>query len=289
MVIKKLPLEYANEIISVVASNRGNRGVSRICRPEYWQTAAEKLGVLSRIAVVSGFFVPAAKAAETDGPGGAAIIARAFMEQGKEAEIWTDLLCVDAIRACASEIGFPPEKVKVPDSCKVLDTYSPDGVIFIERLGRAADGKYYNMHKNDISHWTPSLDTLAFASARRGIVTIGIGDGGNEVGMGNFLSELYELLPEYKTCLSVVRTDIAIPVDVSNWGGYALVAALSYVWGVWRGHRDGDESAMLETLRRYGVVDGINMNAGLSVDGFPLAVQESVVSQLHDIWEKYVC
>jgi len=107
--------------------------------------------------------------------------------------------------------------------------------------------------------------------------------------MGNFMQELYGILPEYKTCLSVVRTDIAIPVDVSNWGCYALVAAMSYVWGIWRGHRDDDERAMLETLRSFGVVDGISMKPELSVDGFPLPVHESVISKLHNIWLKYAC
>jgi len=287
--IKNLPVEYANEIISVVASDMGGRGVSRICRPEYWQAAVKKLSCISRVAVVSGFFVPSAKAPETDGPGGAAIIARAFAEQGVETEIWTDSFCIDAISACASEIGFHPEKVKIPENCKILDSYSPQAIIFTERLGRAADGRYYNMRKKDISCWTPSIDGLAIASERRGIITVGIGDGGNEVGMGNFMQELYGILPEYKTCLSVVRTDIAIPVDVSNWGCYALVAAMSYVWGIWRGHRDDDERAMLETLRSFGVVDGISMKPELSVDGFPLPVHESVISKLHNIWLKYAC
>jgi len=127
--IKNLPVEYANEIISVVASDMGGRGVSRICRPEYWQAAVKKLSCISRVAVVSGFFVPSAKAPETDGPGGAAIIARAFAEQGVETEIWTDSFCIDAISACASEIGFHPEKVKIPENCKILDSYSPQAII----------------------------------------------------------------------------------------------------------------------------------------------------------------
>lgn len=83
-------LKVAQEITSLVASDSCGRCVSRLCRPEYWQLAAEKFAVLSGVAVVSGFFVPDAEAPETDGPGGAIILARAFLEQGLKAEVWTD-------------------------------------------------------------------------------------------------------------------------------------------------------------------------------------------------------
>ncbi len=284
---KSVPLEFANKLISAVASDKGGRRVSKLCRPEHLVEAAEKLARLSRVVIISGFFVPSAGAPETDGPGGAAIIARAFMEQGVETEIWTDPFCVDAIRACALAIGISPETVKIPEDYKSLDSFSPEGIIFIERLGRAADGNYYNMRKKDISRWTPSLDGIAIACAGKGIFTVGIGDGGNEVGMGNFIVELQEMMPEYKACLSVIGTDVAIPVDVSNWGSYALTAELSHIWGVWRGHRCGEEGAMLEALKNCGSVDGKNLDTDLSVDGFPLCVQELVVSELYDIWEEF--
>ena len=141
--------------------------------------------------------------------------------------------------------------------------------------------------KNNISAWTPKLDGFAIACSDKNISTIGIGDGGNEVGMGNFISELYDILPDYRECLSVIRTDIAIPADVSNWGGYALVAALSHIWGVWRGHRGGDERAMMDALVRSGAVDGISRRVGFSVDGLPLKFHEAVVSGLFDIWKRF--
>lgn len=286
---KTVPLEFAEELIFEVASNKSGRSVSNLCRPEFWQEAAERLAVLNRIVVISGFFVPSAGAPETDGPGGAAILARAFLEQGADAEIWTDAYCVDALNACASSIGFPSNRVKVFEDSEILSTFSPEAIIFTERLGRASDGKYYNILKNNISHWTPPLDELAVTCAKKGIMTVGIGDGGNEVGMGNFISELSEMLPDYKECLSVVRTDVAIPVDVSNWGSYALTAALSHVWGEWRGHREGEERAMLAALNKFSAVDGISKKSESSVDGFPISVHESLVSDLYDLWHKFNC
>jgi len=286
-ILKDRPsLKVAQEITSLVASDSCGRCVSRLCRPEHWQSAAEKFAVLPRVAVVSGFFVPHADAPETDGPGGAIILARAFLEQGLKAEVWTDGLCIDIFRACALAAGFPEQLVRDVEAENALTSFSPEGVIFTERLGRALDGNYYNMKKRDISAWTPRLDELAIRCAQIGVSTIGIGDGGNEVGMGNFYEELSVMLPDYRECLSVVKTDIAIPVDVSNWGSYALVAALSDVWGVWRGHRGEDERAMTEAIVRSGAVDGVSGKAELTVDGLPLSCHEAVSSGLFEIWKK---
>lgn len=279
-----LPSGFTETLTSIAASGRSGRGLSSLCRPEYWCDAAGALADLRRIAVISGFFVPAAGAPETDGPGGAAVLARAFLRQGREAEIWTDDLCAEAIRECARAVDFPAELVKTPRIDEILDTYRPDGLIFIERLGRASNGRYYNAAGLDITRWTPRLDELAAMSAARGIITVGVGDGGNETGMGVFYDKMSEMLPAYSNCLSVVKTDIALPVDVSNWGAYVLTAALSRRWGVWRGHDKGEETAMLEALRASGAVDGLSLRAGMSVDGFPLSAQESVSSDLLDLW-----
>lgn len=279
-----IPLEFAENLSYIAASGRSGRGVSVLCRPEYWQDAAAEFADLKRLAVVSGFFVPEACCPETDGPGGAVVLARAFLKQGSEVEIWTDKLCVDAIKRCAKAVNFPSELVKTPEIDRILDEFRPDGVIFTERLARAADGKYYNIVGKDITRWTAPLDLLAPKCAERGIKTLGIGDGGNEVGMGVFYDKLVKILPCYSNCLSIVKTDIALPVDVSNWGAYALAAALSRQWGVWRGHSGGEEQLMLEALCGCGAVDGISLHSELSVDGFAFPVQQEVSAELFKLW-----
>ena len=283
----ELPNEFTDELVSLVASDRGGRGVSKLCTGGHWLRASAILSSLRRVAIVSGFFVPKAGAPETDGPGGAVILGRAFMQQGADTEIWTDHLCVDAIKACAEAVGFPPDMVKVIERYDYLDQFCPEAVIFTERLGRAADGKYYNMRSEDISAWTPSLDWLSVLSSRKGVFTVGIGDGGNEVGMGNLMSEICEMRPDYRKCLSVIRTDVTIPVDVSNWGCYALSSALSYIWGKWRGPSKGEELSILEALVGVKAVDGISKKSELTVDGFQIDVHEAIISELYRIWEKY--
>ena len=283
----RLPSEFAEELINIVATDKGGRGISSLCRSFHWQEAAEGLSDVSKASVVSGFFVPSSGAPETDGPGGAVILARTLWKKGVETQIWTDGLCLDAIKACASVAGFPENKVIEAKRYDILDSFSPDAVVFTERLGRAADGRYYNMRSEDISPWTPSLDWFSVLCSRKGIFTVGIGDGGNEVGMGNFTADICEIRPDFRNCLSVIRTDVAIPADVSNWGCYALSTALSHIWGEWLGPCSGDERLMLEALIRAKAVDGISKKSELTVDGFEIEVHETVIRELYAIWNRF--
>lgn len=59
------------------------------------------------------------------------------------------------------------------------------------------------------------------------ISTIGIGDGGNEIGMGKVQKRVIDCIQNGRAIASTITTDHLITAGVSNWGGSALVAALS--------------------------------------------------------------
>ena len=276
---------FAKELTALVARDEAGRGASKLSSPRELMRAASAFAPLRKLAVVSGFYVPAAGAPETDGPGGAAILARAFQREGRVCEIWTDARCIEVIAECAKAAGCAENTARIAPAS--LKERAPDGIIFVERLGRAADGRYYNFKKQDISEWTAPLDALADEAAGLGIHTIGIGDGGNEAGMGNFYAELCALLPGYAACLSVVRAEFALTADVSNWGAYALAEALSFVWGVRRGIEPGEETKMLEAAARAGAADGISGKCETSVDGFCAAALEKKIAELDALSKKY--
>ena len=276
---------FAKELTALVARDEAGRGASKLSSPRELMRAASAFAPLRNLAVVSGFYVPAAGAPETDGPGGAAILARAFQREGRVCEIWTDARCIEVIAECAKAAGCAKNTARIAPAS--LKERSPDGIIFVERLGRAADGRYYNFKKQDITEWTAPLDALADEAAGLGIHTIGIGDGGNEAGMGNFYAELCALLPDYAACLSVVRAEFALTADVSNWGAYALAGALSFVWGVRRGIEPGEETKMLEAAARAGAADGISGRCETSVDGFCAAALEQKIVELDALSKKY--
>jgi hypothetical protein len=222
-----------------------------------------------------------AKAPETDGPTGSVVLARTLRRLGYEAEIWVDFRCADVYVSCAKPAGFPAEYVR-DVSRGTGGAEHPDLLIYIERLGRASDGAYYDMRGADVSSVTCPLDEFALQGRSR---VIGIGDGGNEVGMGNYREALSEIMRGYGNCISVVGADVCIPVDVSNWGAYALAAALSIDSGEWAAQSAEEETAMLEALCAAGAVDGVSKKSGMSVDGFGLEKQLEVCSSLRSLFE----
>ena len=79
---------------------------------------------------------------------------------------------------------------------------------------------------------TPALRLFCICvhPAQESFVSTGIGDGGNEVGMGlaaPFLTKSAgSSIPSVERIACVSATSFLIPCSVSNWGGYALAAAL---------------------------------------------------------------
>ena len=271
-------MEASSAIGRLIASDRGKRGVPSLFRPSFLVDALRLAEGASKAAVVSGFYVPSRDSPETDGPGGAVIFARALARSGREAAIFTDSLCEKALKACSMAVDGP-EVIRAKCGGDIL-AFGPDLLVFIERLGRARDGRYYNMRSEDISDFTPPLDGAALAG---GLKTLAVGDGGNEAGMGVFRSDLAKLLPHYENCLSVIGADVALPVDVSDWGGYALAAMLSMKAGRWLGPEEGEVEAMLEALVAAGAVDGVTLKREPTVDGFGAEEHARVVRELRKI------
>lgn len=263
-------------VTAAASSGRTARGPSSLCTPEMWSEAGKMLLECKSAAVVTGFYIPSASSPETDGPIGSAVLARALERIGCRIEVWSDDLCIDCVRACVDALGC--HELKVSDiSAGIGGRSMPDVLIYIERLGAARDGRYYDMRKNDVSEWVRPIDSLALNS---GVKVIGIGDGGNEVGMGAFISELEAIMPGYAQCLSSIPADICLPVDVSNWGGYALAAVLSALKGEWIAQSDSEERVMMEAALDAGAVDGVSKRREMSVDGLSLDVQLEVRAEL---------
>ncbi len=117
------------------------------------------------------------------------------------------------------------------------------------------------------------------AAQKLGITTIGIGDGGNEIGMGCFdwqtLAEAVGSPPAARIAARV-PTDFAVIAGVSNWGGYALALAVGRLCGAAALGRDWNVSAqrmLIETMvRETSAVDGLTRRHEPTVDGLPLDV-----------------
>jgi hypothetical protein len=111
------------------------------------------------------------------------------------------------------------------------------------------------------------------------IATIGIGDGGNELGMGFFTWEdLVEAVatPQAGQIACRVAADFALLGGTSNWAGYALAIAVARLRG--SADRLGDrwlrpqgQQDLIAGLVTAGAVDGRTRTAGCTVDGLSMA------------------
>ncbi|MDR3279586.1 MAG: DUF4392 domain-containing protein [Synergistaceae bacterium] len=271
---------HTRRLTEIAAPGDSKRGPSGLCSDDLWVSALELIKRSRSIAIVSGFYVMSANAPETDGPTGSVSLARSLLRLGYDVAVWVDSRCEGCFLSCAEVLGFPADRV-IDVSRDMDGTEYPDALIYIERIGRASDGAYYDMRGNDISSVTSPLDGFALSGKSR---VLGIGDGGNEVGMGNYRDELAAIMDGYERCLCSVGADICIPVDVSNWGAYALSAALSIDAGKWVTHSASEETAMLDALRSSGAVDGVTKKPGMSVDGFGLEKHLEICGELLELF-----
>ena len=267
-------------LLRIVASDLGGRKVSALSCPSIWEEALALCLAAEGVTIVTGFFIASAGAPETDGPAGSVALGRAMELLGRRGRLVTDSRSSLVLSACSAALGGPP--VAAMDGPHPAALEGADLLIFLERPGCAGDGRYYNMRGNDISASVVPLDDLAVRALEHGLPVIGIGDGGNEAGMGALYEPLKRLLPEYARCLSRVPATVCLPVDVSNWGGTALAALLSAASGRWVGLSPGEEERALRAAVGAGAVDGTTGRRTLSVDGFPLERLERVAVQLKD-------
>jgi hypothetical protein len=163
----------------------------------------------------------------------------------------------------------------------LLAAYSPKVVIACERAGLSADGTYRNALGQDYSTGREKLDYIVEFAQDQGIPTIGIGDGGNEIGMGAVKAAVAEHIPHGEVLCAEMATDVLLPAGVSNWGCYAIVAALAIIRNnPALAHTPEAERRLLNFSPSAGLVDGMSGMLDATADGMHPDVHASIVELL---------
>jgi hypothetical protein len=266
---------FFDQIEDIILSH-GTRGMDRIrgAVPAGYCTRAGKLLLENRGRVLIGTGFPVGGSFETDGPVGAIALYRVLERLGHEPIFG----CAPPISQVLArdfrtlEVPILSWEATVPVVQAALAEIRPSVIVSIERPGVAADGRYYNMRGRDISDFLAKFD-LFFNLCE--CPTIGVGDGGNEIGMGNALAELVHLpiVPSVTSC------DELVIATVSNWGVYGVIAAMS------RELRQNlldcfDPAEIVRHLVDRGAVDGKTGNPEGTEDGFPLSVGLAIIGRL---------
>jgi hypothetical protein len=270
------------QIEAIVLSDPGARGVHQLLLPGDLAGAADELMRAQRVLILTGFVIPALKTGETDGPPGAVALASGLWRMGIATTIVTDPLNgVIFDRSGLSLVELP-----LPD---LWERERPTHVVAVERPGRAMDGRYYTMSGIEISQMDEVASLFDRAAAEEGIVTIGIGDGGNEIGMGKVFERVVRSIALGEKIASVVSADRLIVAGTSNWGAWGLLASMSI-----RAEEDllpTDEEAWdaVKAFVSAGGVDGRTGRPDLSVDGLGMEEYLFPLRQLRDLIAKVGC
>ena len=177
-------------IEDIILANDG-RGISALrphLAPNYCEEAAACLMANpGTVLIATGFYIMAAGAPETDGPPGALALGRALEALGRDVFYVADRYTCPIMEPFASDpsqiVDFPITDDETSRSFAedLLGDLDPSVVIAIERCSITREGTYLNMRGMDITAQTARLDHLFHGHPN----TVGIGDGGNEIGMGN--------------------------------------------------------------------------------------------------------
>lgn len=264
---------------------------------------------------IRGWFNPAM--AENDGPIGAATLARAVYVALRAVPI---LLCereqVLVLQACLLAIGMTPTTFEeydaaiasrhaVPDrdlpvaivhgftadaskadaESDMILARNPAALVSIERQGVNEHGHYhYGRGEKNIPEIMAKIDRLFELAKARGLFTVGIGDGGNELGMANVRKAVQEKLPFGDKISPSVEVSLLVSACVSNVGSYGIEACLAALTGNLAVlHSPEQEAAIIQACYRAGAVDGVTGFVEPFVDALSEDVCVGIVRLLHAI------
>jgi hypothetical protein len=313
-------------IRDAIQHDPGNRGLARDPDANLFNACPDDLAAACRsitehpspvVGVVTGFWIPSARLGETDGPLGAVYLMRTLGEMGIPTFVLTDPFCAHSIHAGLRAAGVS----QGASSVRVLSEeplrhppVSLTHLIALERVGpshtpesiRAQPGtteltvqsylaevpsghhdRCHTMRGIDVSDKMMPAAWL-FERPARPAVTIGVGDGGNEIGMGKIPWDVIRRnIPGGGRIACRVATDHLIVAGVSNWGAYALAAGVALLRNFSPSAEWFDvdrERGILTFMVEHGpLVDGVSGDLVPRVDGLSWEVYSTVLDRIGEI------
>jgi hypothetical protein len=285
-----VPVARSSEPIDhLLALDPGGRGIGPFFQPGGALRAARALRPAARVLIVTGFVVTEGHA-ETDGPPGAAVLGRALRRLGARVRYTSDPVVLSPLEASLRVLGEPTDVFAYPEgrdaAASVLERERPTHLVAIERPGRGKGGDYLNARGLSVAAWNRPLDEMFLLARKRRprAVTIGVGDGGNEIGMGRVRSRLMREGRLMARIASVVPADHLVVAGVSNWGAYGIVAELGRLTAQRLLHTPAEERAMIDACVKAGAVDGLTKRPEPTVDALDAETHASMVALLGLSW-----
>ncbi len=161
-----------------------------------------------------------------------------------------------------------------------------DAELFLREVPHATQGRCHTMRGRDITEkMRPAHLLFEGVQGVKRPRTIGIGDGGNEIGMGSIPWRVIRAnIPGGGLIACRTAVDQLIVCGVSNWGGYGLAAGVLQLRGVKPPPRLFDaerERELLKIMVEAGpLVDGVLGRPEVSVDGLTFERHAELLNQI---------
>jgi len=199
--------------------------------------------------------------AEQDGPVGTATLARALLlAVGARPMIVTDPcnveVCAASLRGAGLYVRSVDDALRLPTTAAVipfplawdeaetraselLERLHPAALVAIERPGANEHGHHHSAGGNRLTDHCGKVDALFRLARERELLTIGIGDGGNELGCAAIRDTVLRVVPNSQRCtcpcggttVPAVETELLLIAAISNWGAYGIEAAMAILLG----------------------------------------------------------
>jgi hypothetical protein len=322
--------ELMDRLVSLDFGERGIDGLYAAARERVGKplglAAAEKFAALEPGSVVllttgsvSRAWISAA-ICENDGPAGAAVLARA-LTLGLDVipVVYAEEALLSAIGAIfraagmslvsleeARRTALPGGKLAVAvmgaypledeagraAAAPLLDELQPALVFSTERVGRSRSGIYHNARGVDFGMGRARVDYVFDEALRRGIPSIAVGDGGNEIGMGLIPEAVERFVKFGDRCNcgcgagigAMTSTDVLMTAACSNWGCYAIVASFAGLMGNMELlHTPELEGVLLRRGVEVGLINSVQGRVDPNVDAIRLASHKAVVELLGEL------
>jgi hypothetical protein len=260
-------------------------------------------------------WLPTMPAGESDGPPGAAALARilhrglgavpVFTVEAHHAPVMAAAATAQglSLRSVAhaletrmgAAIATTPAGQAEADAwvARIVAELKPAAVIAIERLGPGEDGAIYAAKglplsgPDGINTGVTDISAVLTLAREAGALTIGIGDHGNEAGFGAIRDTTAAVMPHGAKIATTVAADLVYPAANANWGSYAVEAALACRLGrAELMHDPAQEERVLRRCFEAGVLEAMAFSAEYLVDGLEGETSAAVVQILGNIVRK---
>jgi hypothetical protein len=256
----------------------------------------------AKVAVVTGIVIEGwLPKGEVDGPIGAAVLGRALAKLGHKVDLMMEAEMEEVAESLIKTLQYDGKFVVTSGrSSEEVKGWANDYdiAITVEKLGRNSKGIRHSVNGTPLAKTGDYyIDDFIVAMNEKGKLTIGIGDGGNEIGFGKIHEKVQQIVLHGADCgcpchggiATTTATEHLISAAISNYGAYTVAAALAL------GAKNTDllidgatVKKLIEGVIALGCLDGGTVNPKfIGDDGIPIATVMRTVDQLASVVQQW--